>query len=137
MQDSNQPFSKEYCSERINELSQESVKQIRIPRADWDREAMKKVSDELDELLDYRKIQWPDDYDERVFARVNDDRAIRSGEIGQVGYVSHNEVGVTFPDGAIHYYHDMSLKKVKSSPELRAIWGEIPKSQYFKKENKQ
>lgn len=124
-------MTKEECKKRINELVE--ISQSLMSANDWGSEEFKNNSDELDELLDYRKDQWPDDYDERNFALVEDKKDLRHGQIGLVVYVSHNEVHLKFPDGIEHYYHSMSLSKVKSSPELRAIWGEIPLSQYFKK----
>ena len=96
-------------------------------------EEYKKDSDELDELFDYRKDTWPDFYDERTFALVKDKEEPYYDEIGLLCYFSHNQAELEFPDGSKHWYHAMSLEKVNSSPELRAVWGEIPISQYFKK----
>lgn len=127
-------MTKEECSKRVAELIELTKDMIvRDIHTVWEDEEYKKASNELDQLLDYRKDMWPDDYDERAWARVTDEKAHRYGETGLVGYVSHNDVGVTFIDGEVHYYHAMSLEKVKSSPEIRAVWGEIPHSQYFTK----
>jgi hypothetical protein len=129
-------ISKESANKRVSELSNLTYEMLRAGKWSdevFNSEEYKKASDELDELLDYRKDMWPDDYDERIFAKVTDDRAHKFGEIGKVGYSSHNDVQLIFADGSDHYYHAMSLERVNSSPEIRAVFGEIPLSQYFKK----
>lgn len=129
-------MTKQECNKKISELI-ELTQDLICSTGAWDEvfnsEEYKNASDELDRLLDYRLDNWPDDYDERSWGKVIDQGAYKFGEIGRVGYVSHSDVQLFFMDGTNHYYHAMSLEPVKSSPELRELWGEIPLWQYSKK----
>ena len=117
------PTTPKDCRDKIRELIGQSQKLIAM--GDWDSEEQNNISQKLNYLHDYGKLTWPDEFDERTFARVIDNREPHYGKIGQVGNWSHNCGDLHFSDGSVHSYHAMSLERVKSSPEIRAEFGEI------------
>jgi hypothetical protein len=85
------------------------------------RERIKLPHAKFDELTAYGLAMWPDEFDERVFARVVDKRDSRHDKIGQVGRVDHSCVELRFPDGHIGSYHSMALEQVKLSDYNRQL----------------